>query len=93
MREVSAIEIAVSEAVTNAVVHAYARRPGDVVVTAHMPKGDGLVVDVLDDGDGLVPRADSPGLGLGLALIAQLTDAFEVREPAHGGTMVHMRFA
>ena len=37
-----------------------------------------LVVDVRDNGRGMVPRLDSPGLGLGLPLIAQLTDVLEI---------------
>jgi len=94
MRDVSAIEIAVSETVTNAVVHAYVGVPeGEVAVTAEMPEGDGLLVAVSDDGAGLVPRPDSPGLGLGLALIAQLAASFEVDEPPGSGTTVRMHFA
>jgi serine/threonine-protein kinase RsbW len=94
MRDVSAIEIAVSEAVTNAVVHAYVGVPeGEVAVTAEMPEGDGLFVAVSDEGAGLVPRHDSPGLGLGLAVIAQLAASFEVHEPPGSGTTVRMHFA
>src|SRR4051812_21865637 len=94
MRDVAAIEIAVSEAVTNAVMHAYVGAPGgEVAVKAEMPEGDGLFVDVSDDGSGLVPRSDSPGLGLGLALIARLAASFEVHEPPGAGTTVRMHFA
>jgi anti-sigma regulatory factor (Ser/Thr protein kinase) len=52
---------------------------------------DELLVAVSDDGVGLTPRADSPGLGLGLPIIAALADRFEVQERA-GGTRVLMGF-
>ena len=45
---------------------------------------------VTDTGSGFRPRRHSPGYGLGLALIAQLADEFELRED--GGIEVVMRF-
>ncbi len=45
-----------------------------------------------DEGSGLAPRVDSPGLGLGLGLIAQVADSADVRAPEDGGTEVVMRF-
>jgi serine/threonine-protein kinase RsbW/stage II sporulation protein AB (anti-sigma F factor) len=47
---------------------------------------------VSDAGRGLIPRPDSPGLGLGLAIIAQIADEFEIDEPDAGGTRVRMGF-
>ena len=60
------VALAVTEAVTNAVMHAYRdREPGTVRIFASV--GDGaLVVIVSDDGPGMTPRTDSPGIGLGL---------------------------
>ena len=52
-----------------------------------------MCVYVVDDGIGTQPRLDSPGLGLGIALISQLTDALEVRTPLEGGTELCMRFS
>jgi hypothetical protein len=55
--------------------------------------GETALVTVTDNGRGMEPRADSPGLGLGLALIAALTDGVEIRPATHGsGTTVAMRF-
>lgn len=48
---------------------------------------------VIDEGGGMRPRPDSPGVGLGLPLIAQMTQAFEVRSSAAGGTCLDMSFA
>jgi anti-sigma regulatory factor (Ser/Thr protein kinase) len=83
-----AVALAVSEAVTNVVVHAYRDRgantePGDVHVTVAVD-GDELVVAVSDEGMGLTPRADSPGAGLGLPIIATLADRFEVHKLGNG---------
>jgi anti-sigma regulatory factor (Ser/Thr protein kinase) len=90
---VAAIALCVSEAVSNAVVHAYrdSEQPGPVELEARRPNGY-LCVYVRDQGSGLTPRVDSPGLGLGLPLISQSAANVEVRRPADGGTEVVMRF-
>jgi anti-sigma regulatory factor (Ser/Thr protein kinase) len=89
----SDIALAVTEAATNAVLHAYRDReePGKVCIRAERD-GEHLCVYVLDEGTGLSPRVDSPGLGLGLGLIAQVADSADVRAPESGGTEVVMRF-
>jgi anti-sigma regulatory factor (Ser/Thr protein kinase) len=89
----AAIELCISEAVTNAVVHAYRDRdrPGTVEVEARRPNGY-LCLYVRDEGCGLTPRVDSPGLGLGLPLISQAAASVEVRGAAAGGTELVMRF-
>ena len=46
---------------------------------------------IADDGDGLVPRTDSPGLGLGLPIMAQLSDHFEIVS-GPDGTEIHLAF-
>ena len=48
------------------------------------------VGQVLHDGGGLAPRPDSPGAGLGLPLMAQLTDDLDVKRRPDGGTRVAM---
>ena len=90
---VAAVRLAVSEAATNVVVHAYADAPAPGEVRLHVAREDGeLVVTVTDDGAGLRPREDSPGLGLGLPLLAQVAADLEVRTPPGGGTEIQMRF-
>jgi anti-sigma regulatory factor (Ser/Thr protein kinase) len=90
---VAAVALCVSEAVANVVVHAYrdADQPGDVEIEAHKPNGY-LCVYVRDRGQGMTPRLDSPGLGLGLPVIAQSATALEVRRSPTGGTELAMRF-
>jgi serine/threonine-protein kinase RsbW len=90
--ELDDIRLAVSEAVTNVVVHAYRGRRGYINLTAALA-GDEMWVLVTDHGSGLHARSDSRGLGFGLALIAQLSDEFAIVQPAAGGTEVRMRFA
>lgn len=90
--QIEAVRLAVSEAMTNAVLHAYRSTPGDVYVTAALVS-DELWVLVGDDGGGMEARPDRPGLGLGLALISQVSDDMSVVPRAGGGTEVRMRFA
>jgi anti-sigma regulatory factor (Ser/Thr protein kinase) len=89
------IALAVSEAVTNAVVHAYIEEPepGDVEVFAECHPDDGLEIQVVDEGRGMKPRSDSPGLGVGLPLVAKLAQRFRVESRPTGGTAVSMVFA
>jgi len=91
-KRVSDIALAVSEACTNVVIHAYREQPGKLALAAEASDGE-IRVRVVDEGEGLTPRADSPGLGLGLPLIARLTDRFEVNPgPAGRGTELSMSF-
>jgi serine/threonine-protein kinase RsbW/stage II sporulation protein AB (anti-sigma F factor) len=90
--DVHAISVCVSEAVANAVFHAYRDRAvGDVRIAAEVVDGQ-LEVRVEDDGMGIVPRPDSPGMGLGLPLIASWADHLEI-ESVDPGTRIVMRFA
>lgn len=86
-------KLAVSEAVTNAVMHAYvdAPQPGAVSVDATF-EGDSLLVEVSDDGSGMMPRLDSPGLGVGLPLIADTVDTLDIDNSPRGGTVLRMSF-
>jgi serine/threonine-protein kinase RsbW len=91
---IQAVELAVSETVTNVVLHAYAgREPGRVTVRC---RGDAerIVVEVADHGAGVAARRDSPGVGHGLALVGALAETLEVAPRPDGqGTVVTMSFA
>lgn len=89
----SSIKLAVSEAVTNAVLHAYVgAEPGAVHVAARLDD-DRLLVDVCDEGGGMMPRLDSPGLGVGLPFIADAADSLDISSSPRGGTRLRMTFA
>jgi serine/threonine-protein kinase RsbW/stage II sporulation protein AB (anti-sigma F factor) len=89
-----AVALCVSEAVTNAVIHGYRDRAcadGAIELRAWEQDG-GLFVVVRDHGRGLAARDDSPGMGLGLPLMAAMADRFSVA-PDAPGTRVEMWFA
>jgi serine/threonine-protein kinase RsbW/stage II sporulation protein AB (anti-sigma F factor) len=88
----SSVKLAVSEAVTNAVLHAYVGlRPGPVRLHAWLEE-DRLLVEVSDDGAGMMPRLDSPGLGVGLPFIADTADALDISASPRGGAQLRMTF-
>ena len=89
--QIDAVRLAASEAMTNAVLHAYRGSPGLIYVNAAVASGE-LWILISDDGCGLKPRADTPGLGLGLGLISHLSDDFAIVSRATGGTEVRIRF-
>ena len=80
-----------TEACTNVVVHAYPQDEGPMAVSAIVSDGM-LQVIVADDGLGMLPRPDSPGLGLGLPLLASLAETLELGSGEHQRTEVRMTF-
>lgn len=96
--KLEAIEMATSEALTNAVVHAYGDGwgtyrdgGGHIHVSAGVSAGE-LRILIADDGRGMQARATRPGLGVGLAVIAHVADAFTMTQRSTGGTELEMRF-
>jgi serine/threonine-protein kinase RsbW len=91
---VMALQLASSEAMSNAVVHAFVDRPapGTLTVTATR-EDDAICVVVSDDGSGMRPREDSPGLGIGMPLMTGTTQGLHFNQSPEGGTEVTMRFA
>jgi serine/threonine-protein kinase RsbW len=88
-----AVALAVTEAVTNVVRHAYPGPVGMVTLSAQASKNE-LVVVVTDEGHGsrgFTMRATPPGLGMGLALIRELCASVRV-EPTNSGTTITMYF-
>ena len=85
------VKLAVTEACTNAVVHAYPDSEGPLEIAAYVSENR-LMLVVRDEGRGIVPRTDSPGLGLGLPLIATLAEALELGTDDAERTEVRMTF-
>jgi anti-sigma regulatory factor (Ser/Thr protein kinase) len=90
-RQIDDVRLATSEAVTNSVLHAYRGQPGSIYLTA-VAACEELWILIADDGCGLEPRSDRPGLGLGLGLIAQVSDDLAIGPRASGGTELRMSF-
>jgi anti-sigma regulatory factor (Ser/Thr protein kinase) len=87
------VALAVSEGVSNCVIHAFRGRDRGRIDVRAFAEEDAVVVSISDDGVGVTPNPDSPGLGLGLALIGSLADGVELNHNGAGhGTTLVMRF-
>ncbi len=88
-----AVALAVSEVVTNAVVHAYDGPEGGEVRVSCRADGERFIVEVADEGSGIWPPQDSPGLGHGLAIVGALAHTLDIAPGPDGrGTAVTMAF-
>ena len=101
VEELCDIKTAVSEAVTNAIVHGYRDTMGQVYIAAALYPGDRLVITVRDRGCGIadVAKAREPlfttcstgeRAGLGFAVMEELMDKVKVRSRLGEGTIVTM---
>jgi anti-sigma regulatory factor (Ser/Thr protein kinase) len=91
-RALADVALAVSEAATNVVLHAYRDRADAGTLTLEAQLREALLeIVVTDAGGGLEPRTDSPGLGMGLALMAAVATSLQID---HDGThtRVHVTF-
>jgi serine/threonine-protein kinase RsbW len=86
------LKLALTEACSNSVRHAYGDREGHVQISFELSE-DRLVVEVSDDGTGFNPDggtrngergADLAEGGLGIAIIRSIADEFEIGAPEHG---------
>ncbi len=100
LEEINDIKTAVSEAVTNCIVHAYAEQIGKVYITCTIRDDRELQISVRDTGCGIenVERAMEPlfttvggeRAGLGFAVMQSFTDSIKVRTTPGKGTTVTM---
>ncbi len=101
MEELGDIKTAVSEAVTNAIVHAYPDTLGRIVIKARILEGGILEVSVRDWGRGIedVEQARQPlyttggeeRSGMGFTIMESFMDKVTVRSSVGKGTRVTMR--
>jgi serine/threonine-protein kinase RsbW len=87
------LKTVVTEACNNVVLHAYDDEAGPLLVTAEPGEGE-LEIQIADEGKGFRPRASEgdASLGLGLPLIAALSDSFEISGGAGQGSRTTIRF-
>ena len=90
------VKLALTEACTNSVRHAYGAQGGSVAITYELYQ-DRLVIEVVDEGEGFDPPTEASNAlvedelsegGLGIAIIEALADEFEIRERAQGGSFL-----
>ena len=88
------LRLAVTEACTNVVRHAYPPdRPGLRWRSRIRPMDEHVSVVVADHGRGIGTSSDTTGPGLGLPLIAAIADEVELQPVPGGGSRVAMTFA
>jgi anti-sigma regulatory factor (Ser/Thr protein kinase) len=92
-RALTDVLLALSEVVTNSVVHGYRGESGGEVAVEAKRWDDRLMLSVADRGRGMGPRLDSPGLGLGLPLVGRIAKRVDISARAGGGTLVSMCFS
>src|SRR3954468_3863627 len=86
------LRLAVTEACTNVVRHAYPpQQPGPVEISI-VPTDEHVSVVVADYGRGIGSSSDTNGPGLGLPLIAAIADEVELQPVPGGGSRVAMTF-
>lgn len=96
--ELADIKTAVSEAVTNCIVHAYKETLGTVYITARIYEGGSVQIKIRDKGCGIenIPRAMEPlfttagseRAGLGFAVMQSFMDKLRVHSVPNRGTVV-----
>ena len=101
MDELGDIRTAVSEAVTNCIVHAYPDQLGNITLRCRILKDNILDIVVKDKGIGIpdVDQARRPSFttggadrsGMGFTIMESFMTSLEITSSAGKGTMVHMR--
>ena len=99
LNELSDLKTAVSEAVTNCIVHGYRRRSGTVYISGRILEGGRVTVKIRDKGCGIADvaqamqplfttAADEERAGLGFAVMQSFCDKVRVRSAPDKGTTV-----
>lgn len=101
VNDIADIKTAVSEAVTNCIVHAYPDRIGEIYIAASLSENNLITIKVRDRGCGIadVQKAMEPlyttggseRAGLGFAVMQELMDEVRVTSHPGGGTTVRLR--
>ena len=97
--ELSDIKTAVSEAVTNCIVHGYRRQSGTIYITGKISEDGKVVLSIRDRGCGIedvarameplfTTAADEERAGLGFAVMQSFCDRVRVRSTPEKGTTV-----
>lgn len=100
LEEINDIKTAVSEAVTNCIVHAYAESVGKIYIMVDLTDDNSIKIKIRDKGKGIenVQKAMEPlyttlggeRAGLGFAVMTSFMDGVKVRSTLGKGTTVTM---
>ncbi len=101
LSEINDVKTAVSEAVTNSIVHGYENKGGKIVLEAGI-FGNTLDIKVIDSGIGIADidmalqpfftsKSDEEHSGMGFTLMDSFMDSLEVKPNNPKGTIVHMQ--
>lgn len=101
IEEITDVKTAVSEAVTNAIIHGYKGQEGIVKIEAGI-KGEELTVIVIDEGIGIdnielamqplyTSRPDLERSGMGFTVMETFMDSLEVKSESGKGTKIIMK--
>lgn len=101
LEELGDIKTAVSEAVTNCIVHAYPDQIGTILLRCRILKDNVLDIVVKDKGAGIadLEKARTPSFttggndrcGMGITIMESFMTFFEISSEVNKGTTVHMR--
>ena len=101
LEELGDIRTAVSEAVTNCIVHAYPEKLGVITLRCRILKDNVLDIVVKDQGVGIadIEQARRPMFttggadrsGMGFTIMESFMTSFEIKSEQGKGTTVHMR--
>ncbi len=99
--ELGDVRTAVSEAVTNAIVHGYKDEIGDITMTVRLLEPDTIEISVADKGCGIpdIAQAREPLFttggaersGMGFTIMESFMDSLRVRSSPGKGTSITMR--
>lgn len=101
LEQLADIKTSVSEAVTNAIIHGYQNRDGEVHLQATILQDRTLTVEIADEGVGIADVAqarqpffstqgDDERSGMGFTVMESFMDSVDVRSAPGRGTTVHM---
>jgi stage II sporulation protein AB (anti-sigma F factor) len=99
MNELEELKVAVSEAVSNAIIHGYANNPDGFVTLEFEVAADKIIIEVIDQGCGIpdIKQAmqasfstDPERMGLGFIFMQSFMDDLQVQSEVGSGTKVLM---
>ncbi|MGM0410398.1 MAG: anti-sigma F factor [Bacillota bacterium] len=99
LSEIEEIKVAVSEAVTNCIIHAYEERKGKIEIYMEINE-DELSIEIIDYGKGIADieavlqpsfSTKEEHMGLGLAFIDSFMDDFKIDSKVNKGTTIIMK--